>query len=382
MKIGFIGASAGTISGGSETILYHMASALSERHEVVVYTGKGIHEDLLPHMQDAPFQTYTSFFLSRKAYLNKAITRFCRRLCGFYLRQFDVESYTLYLSMFCAPAIREALESCDVIVTIYFRDSILFSNYFSRKGVPSVFFIPGDVHLDRFFRIDRSKMYLCTSETGRMRVEARSHAKVEGVVTPGIPNSYRTCERQDVAGEQRLLFVGRLDTRKGFDELLTIYETLKAQFPRLKLTIVGDGPERPRIERRAREKNLLRDIEMTGEIPHSRVHSYYLRSTVLVHPSDLETFCIVVLEAMAFGLPVVATDLPAIREASEGEAILLSKEDLAKWVDAIRLLLEDRGAWEKISARSREVAARHVWDTKASQLEGYLQKAVVKRRPQ
>jgi glycosyltransferase involved in cell wall biosynthesis len=191
-------------------------------------------------------------------------------------------------------------------------------------------------------------------------------------VTPGIPEAYLAQKRGDACNREKgLLFVGRLDRKKGLDRLLDIFRMLKDRYPGLRLTIAGDGPERRRIENAIKE-NGLRDIRMVGQIPQSGIYSYYLNSTVMVHPSDVESFSMVVLEAMASGLPVVATDLAAIKEASEGEAILLPKDDLKIWVEKISHLLEDGAALEEMSARMRRVAAKHTWDKKSLEFENLL----------
>jgi glycosyltransferase involved in cell wall biosynthesis len=255
---------------------------------------------------------------------------------------------------------------------------MLFSRYLSKRKVPCVFYIPGDVHLKRFFKIDKSIYYLSISNTRKELIENRDGVKIDGVVTPGIPQVYLEPSSENSKNQNNLLFVGRLDNQKGLDDLIVIFEKTKISYPGLKLTLVGDGPERKRIEGLIAEKGLSEDINITGQIPQTEIQRYYQNAALLLHPADRESFCIVVLEAMAFGLPVIATDLPEIREASEGEAILLSKSDLNLWAKEIRFLLENPKLRERLSVKGREVARRHTWGVKSLEFEKSLKEAVEK----
>ena len=82
-----------------------------------------------------------------------------------------------------------------------------------------------------------------------------------------------------------------------------------------------------------------------------------------------------VLEAMASGLPVVASDLPAIREAAEGNAIFVDPKDVSKWIEAVGSLLKDLPRQTALSEKGKRISEKHLWENKAKTYEAFLIKA-------
>ncbi|MFA7286966.1 MAG: glycosyltransferase, partial [Patescibacteria group bacterium] len=117
--------------------------------------------------------------------------------------------------------------------------------------------------------------------------------------------------------KQMILSVGRLVKRKGFDTLLTAMETVWHFFPRVELQIVGDGPERQRLESLVGTKP---QVQFRGLLPDASVANLMRQATIFcLTPRTVngavEGFGIVYLEAASFGLPVVATRHGGIPEA-------------------------------------------------------------------
>ena len=145
------------------------------------------------------------------------------------------------------------------------------------------------------------------TEFGKTRLEAAgvpSHTirvKPHFVTDPG--------PRPSAPSESRtILYVGRLSPEKGLRTLLEAW--VRAEPSDLKLAIVGDGPLRRELE-----AHRLRNVSFLGWIPEEQVTAQMLRARALVFPSEwYETFGLTVVEAMASGLPVVASDLGGIPE--------------------------------------------------------------------
>ncbi len=107
------------------------------------------------------------------------------------------------------------------------------------------------------------------------------------------------------SAEVSLLFIGRLDDMKGVDVLLKAFQAVCSALPQTSLVIVGDGPSRPDLENLARSLNLGEAVCFKGVLED--VRPSFSRATVMVMPSRSEGLSNVVLEAMASGLPVVAS---------------------------------------------------------------------------
>lgn len=110
-------------------------------------------------------------------------------------------------------------------------------------------------------------------------------------------------------GKLCLLYVGRLLEWKGVDIALLAVSRIKQVNPNIRFTIVGQGPARPRLEALSRDLGLEETVQWVGWQPQNRLAEHYRASDVLLFPSLRDSGGMVVLEALAQGVPVVCTDL-------------------------------------------------------------------------
>jgi glycosyltransferase involved in cell wall biosynthesis len=124
--------------------------------------------------------------------------------------------------------------------------------------------------------------------------------------------------KYDLEAKKVLLTLGRLDYReryKGFDEVIDVLPDLVFEDPRLVYIVAGDGPDRKRLEAKVHQLKLDRHVIFTGFISEHRKADYYRLADAFVMPSRGEGFGIVLLEAMACGIPVMASKLDGSSEA-------------------------------------------------------------------
>jgi glycosyltransferase involved in cell wall biosynthesis len=157
-----------------------------------------------------------------------------------------------------------------------------------------------------------------------------------------------------------LLCVGRLSREKGHADLVRAFPAIRdlAGDSRLHLVLVGKGPERPRIEELCRNLNLNDVVTLAGQ--QDDVNPYYGIADVFLLPSHSEGCPNVLLEAMAAGVPVVATAVGGISEVvtSGKDAILVKKHDRAGLASATAQLLKDRELRDRLVSFAGEVVAR------------------------
>jgi glycosyltransferase involved in cell wall biosynthesis len=127
--------------------------------------------------------------------------------------------------------------------------------------------------------------------------------------------------RLGVAGRKVIMTLGRMaadEQYKGFDEVLDVMPRLVRKRPELVYLAAGDGSDRPRLETKAHELGVADHVVFTGHLCEREKASFYRLADVYVMPSSGEGFGFVVLEALACGIPVVASAVDGTREAVRG----------------------------------------------------------------
>jgi glycosyltransferase involved in cell wall biosynthesis len=143
--------------------------------------------------------------------------------------------------------------------------------------------------------------------------------------------------------ESYLLYVGALEPRKDLTTLLEAFAlTSRASDIDLELILVGVGPARHEAALRARvERTVERDrIRFVGAASREEVLRLVAGARALVVPTRAEGFCLPVLEAMALGTPVVASDLPSIRSWADDAVLYAPPSEAERWVEPIRAAIE------------------------------------------
>lgn len=139
----------------------------------------------------------------------------------------------------------------------------------------------------------------------------------------------------------RLLCIGRLAVQKGFDVVLKALASIACRFPRVRLVLAGDGPERPRLERQVAELGLGSRVEFLGWVSPDAVPALLNTATMVLMPSRWEGLPSVVLQASIMARPIVATPVGGLSEvvAHQQTALLVPPDNPARLAEAIEFLL-------------------------------------------
>ncbi|MFP4080340.1 MAG: glycosyltransferase [Ectothiorhodospira sp.] len=159
-------------------------------------------------------------------------------------------------------------------------------------------------------------------------------------------------------GETLLVSVSRLGREKNIDFMLEgLAWVRRHSSAAFRLLMVGDGPERPRLERRVTELGLQDCVELVGSVAPADIPAYYQICDAFVFASKSETQGMVILEAMAAGLPVVAVRASGIDDVvQDGVNGYKTPEDVAEWGGSVIRLLEDEQGRKDLAARARAFA--------------------------
>ena len=201
-----------------------------------------------------------------------------------------------------------------------------------------------------------------------------------------IPNGVNTDEFSPAAkpferfadGRMNLLFLSRFDPRNGLKLMLEAFELVKAEFPDVRLIIVGDGPLK-HYYRRFIPASHAHDVLFEGRIKDARAR-YYASCDVFCSPVMKASFGVTLLEAMAAGKPIVATDNCGYRELLDPEVGMLTPpDDPAAFAGAILTLLRDEKLRREMGAKGRKKAMRYSWDTVAREIVDYYNEILTGR---
>lgn len=163
-----------------------------------------------------------------------------------------------------------------------------------------------------------------------------------------------------------LLAVGTLDARKGLDVLFTAFRSAGPALGDARLVVVGPDGFRSDAVRAAAEAAADRVI-LRGPVDDAELASLYRGAVALALPTRAEGFGLPVLEALAAGTPVLASDLPVLREVGADAVTYVPVGDVDAWADALVALISDRDGTGRsaVVAAGRARAALFTWDAAA-----------------
>jgi glycosyltransferase involved in cell wall biosynthesis len=197
------------------------------------------------------------------------------------------------------------------------------------------------------------------------------------IARPGTDHG--AVERSSADGPVRLVSVGAVVPRKGFDVLIAALATL-VDLP-WRLTIAGDRTRDPvtaaRLDADIVHHNLSGRVELLGALPQERMSALYAGADVFVLASRFEGYGMAYAEAVAHGLPVIGTTGGATPETvPPGAGILVPPDDVAALAGALRRIIVDRSEREQLAMSARAAAAAlPTWEDSARLLAGAIEAA-------
>jgi len=191
---------------------------------------------------------------------------------------------------------------------------------------------------------------------------------------PGVPVVERFRD-----GMINILFVGRMEKRKGLDYLIRAYAQLKQENPAVRLIVVGPGKVLRRRYEKMVKKHGIKDIEFVGRVSYEELPMYYKTADIYCSPATgRESFGIVLLEAMALGKPIVASGIEGYRHVvTDGEeGLLVPPKKVNDLAAALKKLVDDESLRYEMGQRGIVTAARYDWKTVACRIEELYRKAM------
>lgn len=174
-----------------------------------------------------------------------------------------------------------------------------------------------------------------------------------------IRTSHSLLKKYDIA------VVSRLVGYKRVEDFIKAAADIKEAVPNFTSAVVGQGPEKRKLEAEVTKLGLNKNVIFLGYLPsHKDVLRQMELARVFCHPSTVEGFGIVVIEAMALGVPVVAANIPVISEITKNGkgALLFKPQDCHDLATMIIRLLSDRKLYKQKVEEARALAGEYTWE--------------------
>lgn len=161
---------------------------------------------------------------------------------------------------------------------------------------------------------------------------------------------------------KQILYVGRIDKRKGVEFLLKSMKIITSIDPTIKLAIVGEGKDREALEKFCRKHAL--SVKFYGFVPDEKLIDLYTNSSIQIVPSLFEGFGISVLEGMARGLPVIGTRVDGIKSiiSHEKNGMLVEYGNEQELANAVLFLLNDPALQKQLVTNAFQELTNYKWN--------------------
>jgi len=172
-------------------------------------------------------------------------------------------------------------------------------------------------------------------------------------------------------GKLNIMFIGRLEKRKGLDYLLQAYQQVKKQVPESRLIVVGPGIRlRKKYEKRVTRQG-IEDVTFIGYATYSDLPRYYRTADIICCPATgWESFGIVLIEAMAVGTAVVASNISGYASVLThgAEGLLVPPRNVPGLAEALLSLANDKAMWQQMGQKGLVTAREYSWENVAKRV--------------
>lgn len=204
-----------------------------------------------------------------------------------------------------------------------------------------------------------------------LALKSSSKQKIE-IIYNGIDIDYfkpemKSAEQKQEKEQEKFIITpgaSRITDRKGLNYLIEAVAKLVPKYPQIYLKIMGDGNAREKLEQLAKNLKLENHSEFVGIIPHEKVLAYYQEANLFVLPSLNEGMSNAMLEALAVGLPLIATNTGGASElvADGKNGFIIKFKDSQDIADKIEKLILDATLRKKMVLASREISEKMSWE--------------------
>jgi glycosyltransferase involved in cell wall biosynthesis len=218
----------------------------------------------------------------------------------------------------------------------------------------------------RDFGLRKAHRVICVSNSLRERVVSLGVPFDRTVVIPNGVDTAKFSPLPEGSGDNSILFVGNLIERKGIDLLIEAFKRVSPRHPGLRLKLLGDGPVRERLKEQTLRSGIADRVEFLPQRPNSEIPQIMAKARLFCLPSREEGFGVVLIEALASGVPVIGARTGGIPEivTSEEFGVLFEPGNVIEMEAKLHYALERY--WDK--AAIREAGLKYSWGRVAERI--------------
>jgi glycosyltransferase involved in cell wall biosynthesis len=372
MRVALVPSAYAPLVGGVEVLTASLAAHLQRRgHNVEVWTARTLGDELPPHETISGVRVRRFVFTLPRAD-GRALFAFAPRAART-LRELRAAAREfmpdiLHVQCFSGNGAYAAALGCvtgiPLLVTLQ-GETIMDDHDIYERSVT--------LRVALRFGIRRASAVTACSEFALEDAEWRFglDKRKASVIFNGVEDTIISPTPLNVPYERYVLGLGRVVPKKGFDLLLDAFAMIAPRMPGVGLVIGGDGSEREKLRQRAHALDLADRVHFTGGLCRGEVAAAMQAADVLVMPSRVEPFGMVVLEAWSAGVPVVVTPHGGPPEFVEDgvSGLMADPFDPVALADAIGTLLQDGELRRKLMLGGRASIGRFRWPQIAADYE-------------
>jgi len=356
-------------SGGVETRCFYVAKYLAQKNKVVVFARKKRNEISFESLGNLQIYRFGKEVIETKASIFSIFSRFTFTISCL-VKSFSVKFDIVEGSNFVTyiPAYIIGLIKRKPIVAFY--PDVLLGQWRNLFG--KMLGLIGEIVEKITIKLPWAG-YIAISNTVKNKLQ-RINIKPNKITV--IPCGVDTkTYSQTKSNSDKLIIISRLVKYKRIDWAIRLLKKLELEYPQLTLTIIGDGPEIKNLESLINNLSLNSKINILSNISGKELIQELGKARLLIHPSLIEGFGIVLVEANASGVPFVAANIPTSQELIDnlgGE--LFVNNDFEDMAIKVKQLLKDETKWKQLSQKGIKGSKNYEWSLIAKNTEDYYQK--------
>jgi glycosyltransferase involved in cell wall biosynthesis len=215
----------------------------------------------------------------------------------------------------------------------------------------------------KFLMVSPSVIY----DLERVNLRVSGARSLKGAAVKKVHIAYHDLSRRDID----VIYLASIAKHKGIYDVPLILKRIKDKIPNIRTVIIGRMPESilEHLRDALKSCDLENDVKLLGYIEEDKKFELLARSKVMVYPSYMDTFAIVILEALSVGTPVVAYAIPAIAINYRTNSVIKVRiGDITTMAEKVVEVLNDERYWAKLSVEAINFADTYSWNEVAKSL--------------